>query len=460
MDNYDLVIKNGTIFNSSESFKADIGIKDGKIKCISEKIDGGEKTIEAKDKLIIPGAIDIHTHIDAPLHGSKTMDDWFDATAAAAFGGVTSVVDYPIQEQGQSLRQVIEASYEKARDKSVIDYSFSPVVTQRTEEVYKEIPDLINEGFPTFKVFMAYAFRARDEELIRLLDVISSNGGILGVHAENDWAIEYVTQKMLKEGKTEPIYHCLSRPPVTENEATKRVISLAEIVDAPVLIVHVSSKGAIEEIIKAKSCGRPVYAETCPHFLVLDEKLYDQPIEEAAKYVVTPPLRSKEHREALWNAISSGGISLISSDHCAFSLNEKLRLGKGAFNKIPHGAPGIETRLPVVFSEGVCKRRISMEKMVEMLCVNPAKIAGIYPKKGVIAVGSDADIAIIDEADSSVISTSTMRGICDFSPFEGYEVCGKVCKVIAGGEVIVSDGKLNAKQGRGKLMTRKRFNPF
>ncbi len=456
----DLIIKNGTIFNASGSFKADIAVKDGVITCISEDLRDGNNVIDAEGKIIIPGAIDIHTHIDAPLHGSKTMDDWFDATASAAFGGVTCVVDYPIQDPGQSLHQVIENSYEKARDKSVLDYSFSPVVTQRTERAYEEIPELIGEGFPTFKVFMAYAFRARDEELIRLLDVISYNGGILGVHAENDWAIEYMTQKMIQEGKTDPIYHCLSRPPVTEDEATGRIIRLAEMVDAPVLIVHVSSKGAVEEVIKARSCGRPVYAETCPHFLILDEKVYDQPIEEAAKYVVTPPIRSREHRDALWNAISSGGISLISSDHCAFSLKEKLRLGTGAFNKIPHGAPGIETRLPLIFSEGVCRQRITMEKLVEMLCTNPAKIAGMYPKKGIVAVGSDADITIIDPDASSVISTSTMRGICDFSPFEGHKVCGKVWKVIAGGSVIVNDGCLQAEPGRGKLVIRERFKPF
>lgn len=253
MKGYDLIIKNGRIATASEEYVADVGILDGKVMCISYKIDNGKEIIDAEGKYVIPGAIDIHTHIDAPLHGSNTMDDWYEGTRSAAFGGVTCVIDYPIQVEGQSLRDVISDSIRKAENRSLLDYSFSPVITKRTNAVYAEIPKLIKEGYTTFKVFMAYAFRARDEELIKLLDVISKNGGILGVHAENDWAIEYMTNKMLAEGKTEPIYHCLSRPPITEEEATGRIIKLAEMVDAQVLIVHVSAKGALKEIENAKT---------------------------------------------------------------------------------------------------------------------------------------------------------------------------------------------------------------
>lgn len=460
MKKYDLIIKSGKIVTASEEFAADIGIFGGKIRCISDELNDGEKIIDAKGKYVVPGAIDIHTHIDAPLHGSNTMDDWYEGTRSALYGGVTCVVDYPIQAPGQTLRQVITDSIRKAGNKAVADYSFSPVITERTEAVYAEIPELVQEGFPTFKVFMAYAFRARDEELIRLLDVISLNGGILGVHAENDWAIEYIANKMLAQGKTEPIYHCLSRPPITEEEATGRIVRLAEMVDAPVLVVHVSAKGALKEIENARNRGRRVYAETCPHFLILDQKLYDQPIEQAAKYVVTPPIRTGEHRKALWEGLASGAVSLVSSDHCAFSLKEKLRLGIGAFNKIPHGAPGIETRVPVLFSEGVNKGRITINKFVELVSTNPARIAGLYPKKGTIAVGSDADIVIIDPEKEMTISADTLHGVCDFTPFEGFAVMGCPCEVIARGKVVISDDKLLAQAGDGKLVKRASFKAF
>jgi dihydropyrimidinase len=460
MESYDLIIKNGIVVTPSEEFVADIGICQGKVTDISQELLNGKNVIDAKGKYVIPGGVDIHTHIDAPLHGSNTMDDWYEATCSAAYGGVTCVVDYPIQEEGQTLRDVISNSMKKAEDKSILDYSFSPVITRRTDEGYKEIAELIKEGFTTYKVFMAYSFRARDEELIKLLDVISSNGGILGVHAENDWAIEYMANKMISEGKTEPIYHCLSRPPVTEEEATGRVIRLAEMVKAPVLIVHVSAKGALEEIENARRRGNPVYGETCPHFLTLDQDLYNQPVEEAAKYVVTPPLRKNEHRLALWSGLSSGALSLVSSDHCAFSLKEKLRLGSGAFNKIPHGAPGIETRLPILFSEGVVKKRITINKFVELVSTNPAKIAGLYPSKGTISIGSDADITIIDPEKEMKISTAKLHSVCDFTPFEGFIVKGIPSVVIKGGKVIVSGDELFAIPGDGNHIKRNSFKAF
>lgn len=460
MKEYDLIIKNGMIVTAGEEYTADIGILDGKIACISNELNEGKKIVDAKGKYVVPGAIDIHTHIDAPLHGSKTMDDWYEGTRSAAYGGVTCVVDYPIQAAGQTLRQVIDDSIKKAEKKAVLDYSFSPVITERTNAVYNEIPELIKEGFPLFKVFMAYAFRARDEELIKLLDVISGAGGILGVHAENDWAIEYITNKMLAQGKTEPIYHCLSRPPVTEEEATGRIIRLAEMVGAPVLIVHVSARGALKEIENARNRGQQVYAETCPHFLILDQEVYNQPIEHAAKFVVTPPIRTDEHRRALWEGLYSGAVSLVSSDHCAFSLKEKLRLGTGAFNKIPHGAPGIETRVPILFSEGVNKKRITINRFVELVSTNPAKIAGLYPKKGTIALGCDADIVIIDPEKEMRISVDTLHGVCDFTPFEGFTVKGCPCTVIAGGKIAVLDDKLYAQAGDGALAKRTQFKTF
>ena len=460
MKEYDVIIKGGEVFTAGDRFVADIGIKDGKVAAIACGLENGEKIIDAAGKWVFPGAIDIHTHLDAPLHGSHTLDDWYQGTYTAAFGGVTCVVDYPNQIVGESLHDTFQRIIDNAEDKAVIDYSASPVITDRTEEVYKELPGLIADGFPTYKVFMAYDFRVNDSELVRLLDVIGSAGGILGVHCENDLAIQYMTNKMIEEGKTEPKYHPLSRPPVTEEEATGRVIRTASMVGAPVLIVHVSAKGALKEISEAKNRGEAVYAETCPHFLLLDEEVYDQSIEEAAKYVVTPPIRNEEHREALWEAMKAGTISLVSSDHCAFSIKEKLRLGTGAFNKIPHGAPGIETRVPLLFSEGVMKGRITPNKFVEVVSTNPAKIAGLFPEKGTIAVGSDADILIMDKDKEHVISVDTLHGVCDFTPFEGYKTQGWIDTVLSRGRVVIADDELKAEPGIGTLVKRKPFKAF
>ena len=459
--NYDVIIKNGTVRTAGEEYVADIGVKNGKIATIASDITGSNKIIDATDKFVFPGAIDIHTHINAPLHGSHTLDDWYQGTYAAAFGGVTCIVDYPNQKQGESVRSTIERLIEEAEGKAVVDYSCSPVIIDRTEEVYKEIPQLIEEGFPTYKVFMAYDFKVNDSELIRLLDIIGNNGGLLGVHCENDLAIEYLAQRMIDEGKLDPKYHPVSRPPEAEEEATERVIKIAEMVKAPVLIVHVSAKGALREIAEAKNRGIYVYGETCPHFLILDEKVYDQPIEKAAKYVVTPPIRSKVHRDALWNAIKAGTVSLVSSDHCAFPMGEKLRLGKGApFTKIPHGAPGIETRVPLLFSEGVMKGKITLNKFVELVSTNPAKLAGMYPKKGTIGIGCDADIMIVDRENEYTISVDMLKGAADFTPFEGYKVKGWPETVISRGNIVVDNGKMIAEPGAGRLIRRNKFKVF
>lgn len=460
MKKFDLIIKNGSVFTASEEYSADIGIEGGKITQIGSGLEDAVKIINADGKYVLPGAIDIHTHIDASLHGSHTLDDWYQGTCAAAFGGVTCIVDYPLQRPGESLRETIENNRSRAKNKAVVDYSFSPVITDRAEAVYRELSDLIEEGFPTYKVFMAYDFKVCDEELIRLLDVISRSGGLLGVHCENDWAIAHLTQKLVQEGRTEPKFHPISRPPASEDEATGRVIKIASLLNAPVLIVHVSSKGALREINEAKFNGENVYAETCPHFLLLDEKVYDQPVAEAAKYVVTPPIRTAAHRKALWSALASGAVSIVSSDHCAFPLKEKLRLGSDVFTKIPHGAPGIETRIPLLFSEGVMKGRLTVNKFVEVVSTNPAKLAGLYPDKGTIAVGSDADILIMDANRARMISVDALHSVCDFTPFEGYQARGWPVTVISRGRIVVNNDECLADPGTGQLVSRKKFKVF
>lgn len=460
MMKFDLIVKNGKVITSTDEYDADIGIKNGKIMCISAGLDNADEIINAAGKLVMPGGIDIHTHIDAPLHGTHTLDDWYQGTVSAAFGGVTCVVDYPMQEHDHSLKDIVLKWESKAAGSAVVDYSFSPVITERNESVYQEIPGLIRDGYTSFKIFMAYAFRARDEEIIKLLDLISSNGGILGIHCENDWAIDYLAMKLIKQGRTEAKYHPVSRPPVAELDATSRVIRLAEMIDAQVFIVHLSAKEALTEVRNSRARGQKVYAETCTHFLILDKAVYDQPIEEASKYVITPPLREEEDRKALWNGIRSGDISIVSSDHCAFPLKEKLRLGTGDFTKIPHGAPGVEVRLPVVFSEGIGKGRITLQQFVNVVSTNPAKLAGLYPGKGTLTVGSDADIVIFDPEKKVTLRTGNMHSNCDFSPFEGFEVVGYPVVTISGGRIIVKDGKLLAKPGSGRLIKRSGFIPF
>lgn len=460
MATFDLIVKGGKAVNADSVFFADIGVKDGKIACIGAELQDAETVYDAKGKLVIPGGIDIHTHIDAPINGSHTLDDWYQGTVSAACGGVTCVVDYPMQEKGLTLRGILDKWSKKAAGSAVINYSFSPVITDRSEEAFEDLPRLIDEGFPTWKVYMAYWHRVRDEETIRLLDVISSHGGLLSIHCENDFAIDYLTKKLLSEGKIDPKYHPVSRPPVCEENATQTVIDLAEMVDANVMIVHMSCKGALERARAAKKKKNNIIIETCPHFLLLDDSVYDQPLEQACKYVVTPPMRKAEDREALWQGIVSGDISLVSSDHCAFPYDEKIKLGQESFATIPHGAPGIEARLPVVFSEGVSKGRITLEKFVEVVSANPARIAGMYPQKGTISVGSDADITVIDPEKEVTLSVAQMHSNCDFSPYDGVQVKGYPVATISRGTFIYKDGAVMDVRGHGQLVKRSRFKPF
>lgn len=461
MKSYDLMIKNGTVVTACDTYKADIGVKDGLIVEISSVIEGeSKKVIDAEGKYVCPGAIDIHSHIDSMLHGTRTKDDWYDATVSAAFGGVTSVVDYCMQNPGQPIRQILDEWYERAQDKAIIDYSFSPVIADRNEEIYKEIPQIINDGFTNLKVFMTYNWRVDDYELLKILDTTAQNGGLLMVHAENDLAIDYLADKLLTEGRTAPKYHVVSRPPIAEEEATGRVINLAKMIDAPVFIVHMSCKGAVNQLVKAKASGQKVYGETCPHFLLLDKSKYDLPGFEPAKWVITPPLRETGDQEALWHALELGAISTVGSDHCAFPIEDKERIGGEKFTKIPHGTPGIETRVPLVFSEGVTKKRITVNKFVEIVSTNPAKVAGIYPRKGTLAINYDADIMIIDPDKKVKITNNILHSKTGFTPYEGWEVQGYPVYTISKGKIVVANDELFAVKGQGSLIKRDVFKPF
>ena len=393
----------------------------------------------------------------------RTVDDWFYASLGAACGGTTTVVDFPMQGKDQSLHQTIDEFKERAAGKSVVDYAFTPIVSQYTEETYEEIPQLINEGNPSIKLFMYYDWQIDDYNLARMIDTVGMNGGICHIHCENAGTIDYLGDKSIKAGKTGVEWHAPNRPISTEVDATQRVLHIAGELDAPVIIVHMSAAPAVIELAKARAQGVKAYGETMPHFLLLDETAYHQPGNEAMKVVITPPLRSKEHQEVLWAGLRSGAIVTSGSDHCAFPFKDKIRLFEtrgSVFPKIPHGAPGIETRLPLLFSEGVGKGRISLSKFVEISSTNPARLAGCYPEKGTLGVGSDADIVIIDPEKKVTISKDMLHGKTDYTPFEGWKLKGYPVMTLSRGKILVQDGEFVGQQGHGKFLHRKPFEVF
>lgn len=460
----DIVIRNGIVVTEGDVMRAEIGIKDGKIAAIAEKIEGGEKEIDAGGRYVMPAGIEVHTHIIAPLFNMITVDDWYDSSVGAAFGGTSTIVDYILQDPKLSLRDTIYQYQAKARDKSIGDFSFSPIITQWKEETFQEIPGLIEDGTTSmFKAFLYYDWRVNDYDLARLLDIIQKYGGIVGVHCENAGTINYLVDKALSEGKVEPRWHGPTRPVSSEVEAVSRLIFIAEETGAPVFVVHISVGQVMEQILSARSRGVKVYGEGMPHYMSLDESEYLKPGYEPMKVVITPPLRAKEHQEVLWDGIRGGAISVMGSDHCAFPFKDKSRLYEEydkKFNKIPHGAPGIETRLPVIFSEGVMKGRISLTKFVEIMSSNPARIAGLYPRKGTLAIGSDADITIIDPEKEKVVSVSNLHGKTDYTPFEGFSVKGWPVLTMCRGNILIENDEVVAKPGSGQCLKRDKFTPF
>lgn len=460
----DTVIKNGTIVTESEVMHADLGIQAGKVVAIAEKIENGDHTIDASGKYVMPAGVEVHTHIEAPLFNMRTVDDWYDASIGAAFGGTATVVDYIMQGANQTLRDTIAEYTGRAKGKSIVDYSFSPIISRWTEETFAEIPGLIEDGTTSmFKAFLYYDWRVNDYDLARLLNIVKNSGGVVGIHCENAGTILYLIDKALREGKIEPRWHGPTRPVSSEVEAVTRVIYIAEELGAPVYIVHISAGPVINELVQAKSRGVKVYGEGMPHYLCLDDGDYLKPGYEAMKVVITPPLRPKDHQEVLWEGLRNGTLSVIGSDHCAFPFKDKIRLyeanGK-LFHNIPHGAPGIETRMPVLFSEGVMKGRISLTRFVKAMATNPSKIAGLYPRKGTLAIGSDADVTIFDPEKELTLSVELLHGKTDYTPFEGLRLKGWPVLTMCRGEILVQDNEIKAKPGYGEILKRDKFKPF
>lgn len=454
----DLVIKNGKVVTASDAYEADIGIGNGKIVGIGKGFEGNE-TIDANGMFVFPGGVDIHTHLDMPFMGASSSDDFETGTIAAVFGGTTSIVDFAIQTSGNTLSDALATWKKKAEGKAVIDYSFHIAVTDVNDSIIKEMEIMVREGVTSFKLFLAYkgTLMSDDGAIFRALEKAKDIGGLVMVHAENGYLIDVFTKRLLAEGKTDPWYHAEAHLPILEGEAAARAISLAEAASAPLYIVHTTCADALESVKRARGRGLPIYAETCPQYLLLDIERYKEPNFGGAKYVMSPPLRAKWNQDILWSSLRTGELQVIATDHCPFFMKGQKDLGKDNWAKIPNGCPGLETRIPLIYSEGVRAGRININKFVELCSTNPAKLLGMYPRKGTIAPGSDADLMIFDPEKEVTLSWKNLHQRVDYTPYEGMAIKGYPVKVIVNGELKVDNGRFVGKKGTGKFIKRDKF---
>jgi dihydropyrimidinase len=463
---FDTIIRGGTVVTAADTTRCDVGIRAGKVCALGIDLGQAAEVVDASGKLVLPGGIDSHVHVAQPSGPGIVMaDDFESGTRSAAFGGNTMVLPFAMQQKGESLREVVKQYHTKADGNCYIDVSFHLIIADATESVLgQELPALVEDGYTSFKVFMTYEGMAlSDLELLNVMAVARETGALVMVHAENYDAIRFLTDRLERAGKTAPQYHATSRPIPVEREATHRAISLAELVDVPVVIVHVSNGEAMEEIRRAQQRGLKVYGETCPQYLVLTEKDLEGLNMEGARYVCSPPPRDHASQKACWQGLQQHVFTLFSSDHCPFRYDDtqgKLTpKGRTSFRWVPNGIPGVEARLPILFSEGVQKGRISLNDFVAFTATNHAKTYGLYPKKGTIAVGSDADIAIWDAERKVTISQSLMHHGSDYTPYEGFEVIGWPVSTMVRGKFVVRDGALVGEKTDGCYVSREK-SPF
>jgi dihydropyrimidinase len=452
-----LLIKGGTVVTASDQYAGDVFVEGEKIVAIGSSLTmSADRVIDAADKYVLPGGIDVHTHLDMPFGGTTSADDFESGTIAAAHGGTTTIVDFAIQYRGQTLHHAWETWMKKAEGKAAIDYGFHMIITELSDQVEQEMDALVRQGVTSFKLFMAYpgVFMLDYGSIFRALLRTGKNGGTICMHAENGGVIDVLVKKALAEGKTAPKYHALTRPARAEAEATHRAIALAEIAGVPIYIVHLSAAEALEMVTEARDRGLPAYAETCPQYLFLSYDNYEEPGFEGAKYVMSPPLRPKDTQDRLWRGLAFNDLQAISTDHCPFCMKEQKVLGTDDFSKIPNGAPGIETRMSLVYDGGVRPGRISLNRFVELTATSPAKIFGLFPRKGTIAPGSDADIVVFDPNRKTVLSSKTHHMRVDYNPYEGREVTGVTDTVISRGRVIIDNGKFVGRAGSGSFLKR------
>jgi len=455
---FDTIIRNGSVVTATDTYVADVATENGKISAIGRTLptQNATKVLDAAGKLVLPGGIDVHTHLDMPFGGTTSADDFETGTRAAAFGGTTTLIDFAIQYKGQSLRQAFDTWMAKAATKATCDYAFHCIVTDVSGGQLSEMNDLVREGVTSFKLFMAYpgVFMLDDGSIFKALQTTSKNGGLVCMHAENGSAIDVIVQQALAEGKRAPKYHALTRPTTAEAEAVGRAIALAEMAGAPIYIVHLSCNDALEKIREARDRGLPVYAETCPQYLYLSLENMDAPGFEGAKYVFTPPLREKWNQEKLWNGLKHDHLQVVSTDHCPFCFKEQKEMGRDDFTKIPNGGPGVEHRMSLIYSGGVANGRFSANRFVELVSTTPAKLFGLYPRKGTIAVGSDADLVIFDPNRKHTISAATHHMRVDYSMFEGIQVVGMPEVVLSRGRVVVERENFLGHAGQGEFLRR------
>jgi dihydropyrimidinase len=472
----DLIIKNGTIVTATETYQADIGIRDGVIALIgqpplfSPQLWGGGRegeVIDATDKYVLPGGVDVHVHLQMTIGDITSSDDFTTGTIAAACGGTTTIIDFidPSTgsgrgpKPGQSLHQAVADRRSQADGRTAIDYGLHLTATNARPETLAEIKELASAGYTSLKLYTTYpALMVNDDQILDLMAVAGTCGVLPIVHSENHWMIEYLKKKLLAEGKTEPRYHPRSRPPLAEAEAANRVLALAQLTECPVYLAHLTCRESLEVVRRTQAQGQPVYGEVCTQHLILSEDEYERPGFEAAKFVLSPPLRDKSNWEPLWHALATGTLQAISTDHCPWMFATHKQRGRDDFTQIPNGAPGIETRVPLIHHFGVNEGRFSINKFVELVSTNPARLFGLWPRKGTIAVGSDADIVIFDPHQKRTLTAQNLHMNVDYSPYEHITVRGYPVMTIARGKVIVKDNEFVGQVGAGEFVERKPFS--
>ena len=458
MSEYDLVIRNGTVATAADTSACDIGIKDGVVAMLGKNLGPGARDIDASGHLILPGGIDSHCHIEQrSSSGVVCADDFYSATVSAAFGGTTTVIPFAAQHRGQSLRQVVEEYHAAAAPKAIVDYAFHLIISDPSEQILgQELPALIRDGYTSFKVYMTYDLLALDDrQMLDILSVARREGALVMVHAENHEMIKWLTGRLLERGLGAPRYHAVSHARLAEGEATNRAVALSQLLDVPILLVHVSAGEAIEVIRNAQTRGLRIYGETCPQYLFLTADDLAKPGVEGAKFCCSPPPRDRAAQQAVWTGLRNGTFQVFSSDHAPYRFDASGKLPHGdktTFKEIANGVPGIELRLPLLFSEGVGQGRLDLNAFVALTATNHAKLYGLYPKKGTIAVGGDADIAIWDPQRETVITAGILHDNVGYTPYEGRGLRGWPVTVLSRGRIVIEDGRLVAPRGSGQFL--------
>lgn len=452
-----LLLRGGTVVTAASQTTADLYIKDGVIHAVGKDLPfEADEEVDVTGQYVMPGGVDVHTHLDAPVGVTTTSDDFESGTKAAAVGGTTTIVDFAMQAPGRSLPDVIAEWRGKADQRSVVDYGLHIMVCDLYPGLESDLKDMVSEGITSFKVFMAFpgTFMIDDGQLLRVMKTGAQLGATVCIHAENGPVIQYLSEHLVEHGRTGPSSHPLARPPVTETEAVRRAISISTIAEAPIYFVHLSTEGAAEALHEAQASGLPVFGETCTHYLTLNDEQYNVEGFEPAKAVMAPPLRPQTDVSAMWRSIKSGTLGVVSSDHCPFCFSGQKDLGKSDFRSIPNGAPGIEDRMKLLYGKGVAESRIGFQDFVRVACTTPAKTFGMYPQKGEIAPGSDADVMVIDPKLRTLITSESQLQNVDYNLWEGTELPGRITHVYSRGELIAKDGKYVGKEGRGHFLKR------